>query len=455
MQREKFGSRLGFILISAGCAIGLGNVWRFPYVAGKYGGAVFLLFYVLFLVLLGLPILAMEFAVGRASARSVAQSFQALEPKGSKWHVFGYLGMVGNYLLMMFYTTVSGLMLLYFFKTARGDFQGLLPGQAAGIYSAVMKSPGLVTAFMIAMTALGMGICSLGLKRGVERITKVMMALLLVIMAVLAGRAVTLPGARAGLTYYLAPDFDAVGREGLGAALSAALGQAFFTLSIGMGSMSIFGSYIGRERRLLGEAVTIAALDTFVAFTAGLIILPACFAYGIDPASGPGLVFVTLPNLFDAMPMGRLWGSLFFLFMIFAALSTLVAVFENILSFGADLFGWSRKKSCLINLFALILLSLPCALGSNLLAFFQPLGPGSTVMDLEDFLISGNLQPLGSIGYVLFCTAYGGWGYKNFLAEANAGAGLRFPHAARRYCLFFLPAVILLVMAQGYFSLFS
>jgi NSS family neurotransmitter:Na+ symporter len=454
MQRERFSSRLGFILISAGCAIGLGNVWRFPYVVGRNGGAVFLLIYLLFLLALGLPVMTMEFAVGRASGRSAARAFHALEPKGSRWHVIGFLGMAGNYLLMMFYTTISGLMLLYFLMTLRGDLQGLSPGQAAAVYQGVMANPLLVVSCMIAMTALGMGICSLGLRRGVERTTKGMMALLLVILIALAARTVTLPGAGAGLSYYLLPDLSALNLDTLGGVVFAALGQAFFTLSIGLGSMSVFGSYIGRERRLLSEALTIAALDTFVAFTAGLVILPACFAYGIDPASGPGLVFVALPTLFDAMPLGRLWGGLFFLLMIFAALSTLVAVFENLLAFGGDLFGWSRKKACLINLFALILLSLPCALGGSLLASFQPLGLGSTVMDLEDFLVSSNLQPLGAIGCVLFCSAYGGWGYRSFLAEANAGAGLRFPRAARLYCLFFLPAVILLVMAQGYLSLF-
>ena len=446
MERETFGSRLGFILISAGCAIGLGNVWRFPYIVGQYGGAAFILIYLLFLVIFGLPIMTMEFAVGRASKKSIAGSFSALEPKGSRWHRYGWIGIAGNYLLMMFYTTVAGWMFLYFFKMLKGDFAGRSAQEVSAAFDGVLANPWLQVGFMVLTVVLGMGICSLGLNKGVERITKIMMSALLLIITVLAVRSVTLPGAGEGLRYYLIPDFGRMAEN--------ALGQAFFTLSIGMGSMAIFGSYIGRDRRLLGESVSIAALDTFVAIMAGLIIIPACFAYQLDPGSGPGLVFQTLPNLFNAMPLGRLWGSLFFLFMIFAALSTVIAVFENILSFGMDLWGWSRKKSCLINLIIIILLSLPCALGFNLLSGISPLGDGSTIMDLEDFLISNNILPLGSIVYVLFCCSRRGWGWDAFLEEANTGKGMRFPRKIRFYLLYVLPVVILAIWIQGYITTF-
>ena len=455
MEREKFGSRLGFILISAGCAIGLGNVWRFPYIVGQYGGAAFILIYLVFLVVFGLPIMTMEFSVGRASRKSIADSFRVLEPKGTKWHLYSRIGMAGNYLLMMFYTTVTGWMFAYFFKMLRGDFAGLAPEQVSAQFGAMTANPWIVVGFMLLATLLGFGICSLGLKKGVEKITKGMMLALLGLIVLLAVRAVTLPGADEGLRYYLVPDFGRMVENGLGEALFAALGQAFFTLSIGMGSMAIFGSYIGRDRRLFSESVSIAALDTFVAFMAGLIIIPSCYAYGLDPGAGPGLIFQTLPNMFNSMPMGRVWGALFFLFMIFAAMSTVVAVFENILSFGMDLNGWSRKKACLINLGLVALLSLPCALGFNLLSGFTPLGADTTVLDLEDFIISNNILPLGSVIYVLFCCLRKkGWGWDNFIAEANAGRGLQFSGKLRVYCLYILPAVVVAVWLQGYFSKF-
>ncbi len=410
MEREKFGSRLGFILISAGCAIGLGNVWRFPYIVGQYGGAAFILIYLIFLLIFGLPIMTMEFSVGRASQKSIADSFRVLEPKGKKWHHFGWVGMAGNYLLMMFYTTITGWMFAYFVKMAKGDFVGQTAEQISVQFGVMTGNPYAVVGFMILTVVLGFLICSLGLKKGVEKITKGMMLALLGIIAVLAIRAVTLPGAGEGLKYYLIPNFGKMAENGVGTVVFAALGQAFFTLSIGMGSMAIFGSYIGKERRLLGEAVSIAALDTFVAFTAGLIIIPSCFAYGLSPTEGPGLIFKVVPNIFNSMPGGRIWGVLFFVFMIFAALSTVIAVFENIISFGVDLWGWSRRKSCLVNVIAVILLSLPCALGFNLLSQVQPLGEGSTILDLEDFIISNNILPLGSLVYVLFCTwGKGGW----------------------------------------------
>ncbi len=455
MEREKFGSRLGFILISAGCAIGLGNVWRFPYIVGQYGGAAFILIYLAFLLIFGLPIMTMEFSVGRASRKSIADSFRVLEPKGTKWHHFGWVGMAGNYLLMMFYTTVTGWMFAYFVKMIKGDFVGQTAAQISDQFGAVTGNPYIVVGFMILTTVLGFIICSLGLKKGVEKVTKFMMLALLAIIAVLAVRAVTLPGASEGLRYYLVPDFNKMLEVGIGEVVFAALGQAFFTLSIGMGSMAIFGSYIEKDKRLLGETISIAALDTFVAFTAGLIIIPSCFAYGVNPGAGPGLIFQTLPNIFNSMPGGQIWGALFFVFMIFAALSTVVAVFENILSFGMDLWGWSRKKACLINGIAMIILALPCALGFNVLSGFTPLGADSTVLDLEDFIISNNILPLGSLIYVLFCTSKKyGWGWDNFLEEANTGKGIKFPRWIKVYAKYILPIILVVIWIQGYVTKF-
>ncbi len=454
-ERGTFGSRLGGILISAGCAIGLGNVWRFPYIVGEYGGAAFILIYLLFLVIFGIPIMTIEFSVGRASRKSIADSFRVLEPKGTKWHWFGWVGMAGNYLLMMFYTTVSGWMLAYFVKMLAGDFVGNTAQQVSQQFADMIANPNVVVGYMVIATLIGFGICSLGLKNGVEKITKVMMLLLLAIIVLLAIHSITLEGAGEGLRYYLVPDFGKMVQSGFGEVVFAALGQAFFTLSIGMGSMAIFGSYISKERRLMGESISIAFLDTFVALLAGLIVIPACFAFGIQPNAGPGLVFETLPNVFNAMAGGRIWGSLFFLFMIFAAMSTLIAVFENIISFAIDLWGWSRKKACLVNVVLLIILSLPCALGFNLLTNFKPLGAGSTIMDLEDFIVSNNILPLGSLVYVLFATwNKKGWGWSNFLQEANTGKGLSFPNCLRVYVKYVLPVVLLVLWLQGYISKF-
>lgn len=455
MKRENFGSRLGFILISAGCAIGLGNVWRFPYIVGQYGGAAFILIYLIFLVIFGLPIMAMEFSVGRASGKSIADSFKVLEPKGTKWHLFSYVGMAGNYLLMMFYTTITGWMFIYFLKMLRGDFTGADASAITTQFETVTANPYLVCAFMIFTVIVGFLICSAGLKNGVEKITKVMMIALLLIIVVLAVHICMLDGAIEGLKYYLVPDFNRMEEAGIGNALFAAVGQAFFTLSIGMGSMAIFGSYIGKDRRLFGESLSIAFLDTFVAFTAGLIVIPSCFAYNVDLKAGPGLIFQALPNVFNHMTGGRIWGALFFVFMIFAALSTVVAVFENIVSFGMDLRGWSRKKSSFINIFVVIILSLPCALGFNVLSFIEPLGANTTILDLEDFIISNNILPLGSLVYVLFCcTEKFGWGYNNFLNEVNTGKGLKFPKGIRIYTKYILPAILLILLVQGYVSMF-
>lgn len=455
MEREKFGSRLGFILISAGCAIGLGNVWRFPYIVGQYGGAAFILIYLLFLVIFGLPIMTMEFAVGRASRKSIAESFKTLEPKGTKWHWFSFIGMAGNYLLMMFYTTVTGWMFSYFFKMIRGDFMNKTVTEVTAQFGELTANPVAVVGFMVLTIALGFFICSLGLKKGVEKVTKVMMLALLAIIVVLAVRSVTLPGAGEGLKYYLIPDFSKMqGR--VGEVLFAAMGQAFFTLSIGMGSMAIFGSYIDKNRSLLGESLSISILDTFVAFTAGLIIIPACFAYKLEPGAGPSLIFQTLPNIFKEMAGGRIWGSLFFLFMIFAAVSTVVAVFENIIAFGMDKWGWSRKKSCLINLVAVIILSLPCALGFNLLSGVQLLGEGSTILDFEDFIVSNNILPIGSLVYVLFCCLKKkGWGWDNFIAEANCGKGAKMPKWLYFYAKYIIPVIIIYILIQGYISFFA
>lgn len=454
MQREKFSSRLGFLLISAGCAIGLGNVWRFPFITGKYGGAAFVLLYLVFLVLLGLPIMVMEFAVGRASNKSVARSFDALEKQGTKWHWHKYTSLAGNYLLMMFYTTIAGWMLIYCVKMLSGTFTGLTAAEVSKVFAGMTASPLLMGLSMAAITVCCFLICSAGLQNGVEKITKWMMLCLLAIMLVLAVHALTLSGAKEGLRFYLFPDFEKLKGTNLMNAIFDAMGQAFFTLSIGMGSIAIFGSYIDKKHSLTGEAVRVTMLDTGVALMAGLIIFPACFTYGVSPDSGPNLIFVTLPNVFISIPGGRIWGSLFFIFLLFAALSTVIAVFENILAWWMDFKGWSRKKAVLVNLPLMLLLSLPCVLGFNVLSGFQPLGAGSNIMDLEDFLVSNNILPLGSLVYLLFCTRKCGWGWKNFCAEANTGSGLKFPKWARIYVSYILPLIVLLIFVQGYVSKF-
>ena len=454
MEREKFSSRLGFILISAGCAIGLGNVWRFPYIVGEYGGAAFVLVYLVFLLILGLPIVIMEFAVGRASRKSAAVSFDVLEPKGSRWHLTKYPAMAGNYILMMFYTTVGGWMLLYFFKMLMGDFTGLEAEAVAGEFNTMLGNPVLMGSFMVVVVLLCFGVCAMGLQQGVERITKVMMVCLLGLMVVLAVHSMILPGGCPGLEFYLKPDFGKMKEAGLGDAVFAALGQSFFTLSIGIGALAIFGSYIGKERSLTGEAVSVALLDTMVAFMAGLIIFPACFAYQIESTAGPSLIFITLPNVFNHMAGGRIWGTMFFLFMSFAAFSTIIAVFQNIISFATDLTGCSVRKAVAWNIVAIIILSVPCVLGFNLWSGFAPLGEGSTVLDLEDFILSNNLLPIGSMLYLLFCTSRYGWGFKNFMAEANEGEGIHFPAWARIYVSYILPLIVLGIFIQGYASKF-
>ena len=452
-SRQKFSSRLGFILISAGCAIGLGNVWRFPYITGKYGGGAFVLMYLFFLVILGLPIVVMELTVGRGSQQSSAMSFNTLEPEGSKWHIFRYFTMAGNYLLMMFYTTIGGWMLAYFAKMAKGEFTGADTAKVEQMFGTLTSNRNEMLFWMILISVIALVICSLGLQKGVEKITKVMMVSLLAIMVVLVIRAATLPGAAEGLKFYLLPDFGKMKEAGFMEAVFAAMGQSFFTLSVGAGSLAIFGSYIGKERSLAGEAVSITALDTFVAVMAGLIIFPACFAFGVNPGEGPGLVFITLPNVFREMAGGRIWGALFFLFMTFAALSTIIAVFQNIIQYALDLWGWSLKKSVFVNGILLILLSMPCVLGMTDWAGFT-IGR-KNIMDMEDFIVSNNLLPLGSVVYLLFCVTRYGWGWNNFIAEANMGKGLKFPEKrwVRIYLTFILPLIVLIIFIQGYASM--
>ena len=424
---------------------------------GKYGGAAFILIYLVFLVLLGLPILVSEFAVGRSSRLSTARAFHKLEPEGSNFHKYSYMGMIGNYMLMMFYTMVAGWMMYYCYVMATGKLSGASADEVSGFFSNLMTSTGTMTGWMIAAVLLAFGVCSLGLKNGIERITKVMMICLLGIMAVLVVRAVTLPGGLEGLKFYLIPDFGKLFAGAttaeqwatFGDAVYAAMGQAFFTLSLGISAMEIFGSYIGKERSLTGEALRICGLDTAVALVAGLIIFPACFAFAVEPGSGPGLVFVTLPSVFNQMPLGQLWGTLFFLFMSFAALSTVVAVFENIMSFSMDEWGWSRNRACLVNGIALALLSLPCVLGFNVWAGVELPGVGN-IQAIEDFLVSNNVLPLGALVFLLFCTTKRGWGFDAFLQEADAGAGLRFPRWARGYVRFVLPVLIVIVFVAGY-----
>lgn len=454
MQRERFSSRLGFILISAACAIGLGNVWRFPFITGLYGGAAFVLIYLIFLVLLGIPIMTMELAVGRGSQKSVASSFSELEPKGSKWHLYSYIAMAGNYLLMMFYTTVTGWMFYYFFKMATGSFQGLDAQGVASVFEGLVSDPITMTLWMMATITAGFFIVSRGLNKGVEKTNKAMMLLLLAIMVGLVIKSVTLPGAKEGLLFYLKPDFSKIKEAGLFEVIFAAMGQAFFTLSVGIGSIAIFGSYLGKEKSLTGEAVSITLLDTFVALMAGLIIFPTTSAFGVPVGQGPGLIFVTLPNVFVNMNGGRIFGSLFFLFMSAAAFSTVIAVFENIVAFAMDLWGWSRKKAFYVNTPLLILLSMPAVLGFNLWSSFAPLGEGTIVLDLEDFLVSNNILPLGGLVYVLFCTRRYGWGWNAFLEESNSGEGVKFPHWAAFYCKWILPLIILIVFVGGYLEKF-
>lgn len=448
-EREQFKSRIGFILLSAGCAIGIGNVWRFPYVVGENGGGIFVLFYLFFLLLIGVPILSMEFSVGRASKKSVVKSFQALEKTNQKWHLHGYMSLVGNICLMIFYTTVSGWMLKYFYNFLTGQFNGLTTADVQNVFSQVLASPSTNVFWMIIVVVIGMFVCSKGLQNGVERITKVMMTGLLGLIVLLAIHGLLLDGGMAGVKFYLYPDFQKISEIGLMKVIVSAMNQAFFTLSIGIGSMAIFGSYLNKDQTLLKEATNVAMLDTFVAVVAGLIIFPACFSFGINPDSGPSLIFITLPNVFVSMTGGQIWGALFFLFMSFASLSTVIAVFENIIACTMELLNIERKNAVIINFVLITLLSLPCALGFNVLSNVQPLGAGSTILDLEDFIVSQLLLPLGSLVYLLFCTSKYGWGFENYQKEANIGQGMKVPNWMKFYVTIILPIVVIFVFING------
>ena len=455
MKRETFGSRLGFILVSAGCAVGIGNVWKFPYMCGQFGGAAFILIYLVFVLIMGIPVMVCEFGVGRASRHSVAAAYETLEPQGTKWHITKWIGIIGCYFLMMFYTTVGGWMLYYCVRSFSGDFVGADMETVSAGFSDMLGNMPLMTFWTILICIIGFGVCAFGIQKGIEKVSKFMMTALLLIMIVLAIHSVMMKGAGAGIRFYLIPDFRQMAEIGIGNVIFGAMSQAFFTLSIGIGAMLIFGSYMEKDQRLFGEAVNITVLDTVVALMAGFIIIPACFAYGIEPGAGPSLIFITIPNIFAQVAGGRVWGGLFFLFLSFAAFTTLVAVFENIISFDMDLFGWSRKKSTLVSLILIIILSMPCVMGFNVLAGFTPLGEGSTIMDLEDFIVSNNLLPLGSLGYVLFCTKKNGWGWNHFLEEINQGEGWKFPSGIKGYMSYGLPLLIIIIYLKGYYDKFQ
>ena len=446
-EREQFGSRIGFILVSAGCAIGLGNVWKFPYICGMYGGAAFIVMYLIFLALLGLPILICEFSVGRASRKGMGKAFDVLEQKGTKWHRLKWMSIIGSYLLMMFYTMVGGWMIYYAFLELSGKLSGLDSAEITATFNGLLSQPGIMFIFSFIAIILSFGVCALGLKNGVERITKVMMSLLLGLMVILAVHSFVLPNASVGIKFYLVPNISLVNQSGIGEAIFAAMTHAFFTLSIGIGAMEIFGSYLDKKRSLTGEAVSIVLLDTFVALMAGFIIIPACFAYGVNPDSGPSLLFITLPNVFNNMTGGRIWGFMFFLFMSFAALSTIIAMWM-------DITECKRTKAVGINIIAITVLSIPAILGYNLLSGIQPIGAGTTIMDLEDFLVSYNLLPLGSLVIVLFCTRKNGWGFDNFAKEANTGDGIKLPLWFRKYMSYILPLIITIVYIKGYYDTF-
>lgn len=449
MERESFKSRLGFILVSAGCAIGIGNVWRFPYVAGENGGGLFVLLYLVFLVLMGIPVLTMELAVGRASRKSAVLGYKKLEKPKSKWHIHGWFCMLGCYLLMMYYTTVSGWMTSYFYKFATGTFEsGMTSEQVSGVFSQLQSNPIEMVIWMAIITILGFLVCSRGIQKGIEKVSKVMMIALLVLIMALAVNSILLSGAGEGLKFYLVPDFEKVSEIGIGNIVSAAMNQSFFTLSLGIAAMEIFGSYMSKDNTLPGESVKICALDTFVAIMAGLIIFPACFSYGVEPDQGPALIFITLPNVFVNMAGGRIWGTLFFLFMTFACFSTIIAVFENIISFCIDMFGISRKKSVVINAVIILIASLPCVFGFNIWSGFELFG--QNVLGMEDFLVSNILLPVGSLIYLLFCVTKFGWGFDNYLTECNTGKGMKFSRFLKSYFQFVLPVLVLIVLVQGF-----
>ena len=452
MERERLGSRLGFILLSAGCAIGLGNVYKFPYMVGENGGGIFVLIYLFFLLTMGVPVMTMEFSLGRAAQKSVIKLYDEIEPKGSKWHWHGYLAMAANYALLMFYTVVTGWLVRYFVDTAKGDFAGLDTSGVEAHYNKMLADPIPMTIYMLVVLVLAAIVCSKSLQSGLEKITKYMMIALLVIMLVLCVNSVFLPGGEEGVKFYLMPSMENLLEVGVGNVLVDAMNQAFFTLSLGIGSMAIFGSYIDKKRTLLGESVNIAALDTFVALASGFIIFPACYAYDVDVTSGMGLIFLTLPNIFNNIPLGQFWGSLFFVFMSFAALSTIFAVFENVVSCTMDLFKWERKKASLLNGIFLAFACMPCVLGWNVWSGFQPLGEGTNVMVLEDFFVSNLALPLGSLIFIIFCVTRYGWGWDKFAAEANEGEGLKVQKWMRPYVTYVLPVMVGIIFVVGILS---
>lgn len=449
MERESFKSRLGFILVSAGCAIGIGNVWRFPYVVGQNGGGIFVMFYLLFLLIMGLPVLTMELAVGRASRKSAVLAYKALEKPQGKWHIHGWVAIFGCYMLMMYYTTVSGWMVAYFFKFLKGDFtSGMTVEQAGDAFSSLLASPLEMGFWMVLTVIAGFIVCSRGLQDGLEKISKYMMCALFLLIVILAVHSLTLSGAGEGVRFYLVPNVATVKDVGIGNVITAAMNQSFFTLSLGVAAMEIFGSYMDKSHTLAGEGARICLLDTFVAIMAGLIIFPACFSYGVEAGAGPSLIFITLPNVFVNMTGGRIWGALFFLFMTFASFSTVIAVFENIMSFAMDMFGWSRKKAALVNCIIILIASLPCVLGYNVWSSLHLIG-GRDVLDSEDFIVSNLLLPIGSLIYLLFCVTKWGWGFENYIEEANTGEGLKISKKLKRYFQFILPILILIILIQG------
>ena len=452
MERERLGSRLGFILLSAGCAIGLGNVYKFPYMVGENGGGIFVLIYLFFLLTMGVPVMTMEFSLGRASRKSVVKMYDEIQPKGSKWNLHGFFAMSANYVLLMFYTVVTGWLIRYFVDTAKGDFVGLDSTRVEAHYNNMLAEPISMAIYMLIVVVLAMIVCSKSLQNGLEKITKYMMLTLLSIMLVLCVNSAFLPGGQEGIKFYLMPSLDNLLTVGVGNVVVAAMNQAFFTLSLGIGSMAIFGSYIDKKRTLLGESINIAVLDTFVALASGFIIFPACYAYDVDVTSGMGLIFLTLPNIFNHIPLGQFWGSLFFVFMSFAALSTIFTVFENVVSCTMDLFGWRRKKASLLNGLFLIFACMPCVLGWNVWSSFQPLGEGTNIMVLEDFYVSNLALPLGSLIFILFCVTRYGWGWDKFVAEANAGEGDKVQNWMRPYMTYVLPVIVGIIFVIGILS---
>ena len=449
MERENFKSKLGFILVSAGCAIGIGNVWRFPFVTGQNGGGIFVLLYLLFLVIMGIPVLTMELAIGRASKKSAVLAYKTLEKPKSKWHIHGWFCILGCYLLMMYYTPVSGWMLSYFFKFATGTFEsGMSSEDVSNVFSNLMSNPNEMIIWMAIMAIAGFFVCSKGIQNGIEKVSKVMMILLLTLIIILAVNSLALTGAAEGIKFYLVPDMEKVKSIGIGHIITSAMSQAFFTLSLGIASMEIFGSYMTREKTIPSESIKICILDTFVAITAGLIIFPACFSYGVQPDQGPALIFVTLPNVFVNMAGGRIWGTLFFLFMTFACFSTVIAVFENLISFSIDMFNLSRTKAVIINAIIMLIGCLPCIFGFNILSGFSILGKG--VLDIEDFIVSNLLLPVGAFLYSLFCSTKFGWGFDGYLNECNQGKGIKFPRFIKPYVKYILPVLVLIVFISGF-----